>query len=57
MTALAYSLVKFEHFINYDDPQINNYLVQDHFTQEDKISLNAINFDFAFTIEGFYDQE
>ncbi len=57
LTTLAYALVKFEYLYTRKDPNINETEILDHYAQTDKVDLNAINFKFAFNIEGYFDHK
>ena len=53
---LIYTLLKFGDLYTKDNPVISEMTIQDYYSSNEVLSFDAINFKFAFTIEGYYDQ-
>ena len=54
---LGYALVKFEHLIEFKNPDVTEFQENNFYDYQTSIDLNAIEFKFAFTVEGYLDQK
>ena len=54
---LAYTLLKFSDLYTKDNPVVSQMTIQDYYSLTDELSLKDINFKFAFTVEGYYDNK
>ena len=54
---LGYTLVKFEHLIEYKNPDVTEFLEKNFYDYQTRIDLNEIGFKFAFTLEGYLDKK
>ena len=52
-----YGSFKFLHFILRCNPKLGEYEEVDAITSEERFNLSALNLPFAFTVEGFLDNE
>ena len=57
LTTLTYANIKFIQLESSSNPNISEYVVFDHFQANEEIELNSINFRFAFTVEGQFDEK
>ena len=57
MLTLAYTLLKFNDLYTKDNPIISEMIIQDYYSPTDELSLNDINFKFAFTVESFFERK
>ena len=57
ITTLMYTAIKLELLYSRKDPTISESEIVNWYAQEDKVNLDAINFKFAFSIEGFVDRK
>ena len=49
---LIYASIKLNQLINRDNPNINETDIPDHYSIDDRIDLNDINFRMAWSVEG-----
>ena len=54
---LIYTVIKLDELYSRQNPIISEWIMPDNIDPKDVIDFNAINFKFAFTIEGFYDKK
>lgn len=54
---LIYASIKLNQLINRDNPNINETDIADHYSIEDRIDLNDINFRMAWSVEGVLDEQ
>ena len=54
---LIYCSVKGLDFYDKRNPQISQLITKEHFGQDDKVNLSENNIQFAFSVEGYSDQE
>ena len=54
---LIYASIKLNQLINRDNPNINETDIPDHYTIEDRVNLDDINFRMAWSVEGVLDNQ
>ena len=57
MVLIAYAAVKMVQLIQKQNPNISQFSDTNYFDFEERVSLQDIDFRFAFSLEGYFDQE